>query len=219
MSFFAVHVLFWNQYTYLYINLRRSRDVFVPSFVCSFICYPRFSSLWPAFTLTVHINALYIESVHGREDHATWINSIPLKIATLLALQTLKWAYTFGTIRFSGAWRAGHFGAWPLPYGMSVQAPIRISNSLLLTSLITISRGWLATASERTASCIKYKFICFTIDQDSKRHGFIFLILSWQLYIGPMSRPIIKGCLVLTDIWSVLWAHTNVKIECSLCLA
>ena len=43
---------------YLYINLRRSHDVFVPSFIPSFVCYPCFSSLWPAFTLTVHINAL-----------------------------------------------------------------------------------------------------------------------------------------------------------------
>ena len=45
--------------------------MFVLSFVCSFVRSPRFSSLWPAFTLTVHINALYNESVHGREEHAT----------------------------------------------------------------------------------------------------------------------------------------------------
>ena len=38
-----------------------------------------FSSLWAAFTLTVHINALYNESKHGKEEHATWINMIPLK--------------------------------------------------------------------------------------------------------------------------------------------
>ena len=36
--------------------------------------------------LTVHINALYNESVHGMEEHATLINAIPLKIATLLNL-------------------------------------------------------------------------------------------------------------------------------------
>ena len=31
-----------------------------------------FSSLWAAsFMLTVHINALYNESVHGKEEHAT----------------------------------------------------------------------------------------------------------------------------------------------------
>ena len=30
-----------------------------------------FSSLWPAFTLTVHINALYNESIYGKEEHAT----------------------------------------------------------------------------------------------------------------------------------------------------
>ena len=30
-----------------------------------------FSSLWAAFMLTVHINALYNESVHGNEEHAT----------------------------------------------------------------------------------------------------------------------------------------------------
>ena len=41
-----------------------SRDVFVPSSVPSF-------ALQFAFMLTVHINALYNESVHGREEHAT----------------------------------------------------------------------------------------------------------------------------------------------------
>ena len=30
-----------------------------------------FSSLWAAFTPTVHINALYNERVHGKEEHAT----------------------------------------------------------------------------------------------------------------------------------------------------
>ena len=30
-----------------------------------------FSSLWAAFSLTVHINALYNESIHGKEEHAT----------------------------------------------------------------------------------------------------------------------------------------------------
>ena len=59
------------QITSIYIILRRLRDVFVPSFVSLFVCYPRFSSLWPAFMLTVHINALYNECVHGREEHAT----------------------------------------------------------------------------------------------------------------------------------------------------
>ena len=29
-----------------------------------------FSSLWAAFTPTVHINALYNESIHGKEEHA-----------------------------------------------------------------------------------------------------------------------------------------------------
>ena len=49
--------------SHLYIILRRLRDVFVPSFVPLFVCYPRFSSLWPAFMLTVHINAFYNECV------------------------------------------------------------------------------------------------------------------------------------------------------------
>ena len=30
-----------------------------------------FSSLWAAFTLSVHINALYNESIHGKEELAT----------------------------------------------------------------------------------------------------------------------------------------------------
>ena len=54
-----------------YINLRRSRDVFVLSFVCSLITLASSSSLWPAFTLTVLINAIYNESVRGMEEHAT----------------------------------------------------------------------------------------------------------------------------------------------------
>ena len=57
---------------YLYINLRRSRDgTPVRSSVIRAAVRVPFSSLWPAFTLTVHINALYNESVHGREEHAT----------------------------------------------------------------------------------------------------------------------------------------------------
>ena len=90
------------------------------SFLRLFVCYPCFSLLWPAFTLTVHINALCNESVHGREEHATCNNSIPLKIATLLTLQPLNGPILSGlmcslyprriaTIRFSGAWRAGRF--------------------------------------------------------------------------------------------------------------
>ena len=59
---------------YLYINLSRSCDVIVLSFlclfvclfVCSFLCSPGFSSLWPAFMLNVHINALYTESVEEK---------------------------------------------------------------------------------------------------------------------------------------------------------
>ena len=92
---------------------------FLRFFVCLFVCYPSFSSLWPAFTLTVYINALYNESVHGREEQATWINLIPLKLATLLTLQTLNWDYTFGTdVLIVSAtsrhhsvlrWRAGRF--------------------------------------------------------------------------------------------------------------
>ena len=91
----------------------------VRSFVCSFVTLASFSSLWPAFTLNLRIISLYNESVHGREENATWINSIPLKIATLLTLQTLKWVYSFATDvlivsatsrHYSVTWRAGRFG-------------------------------------------------------------------------------------------------------------
>ena len=30
-----------------------------------------FSSLWAAFTRSVHINALYNESIHGKDEHAS----------------------------------------------------------------------------------------------------------------------------------------------------
>ena len=35
------------------------------------------------FTLAVHKNALYNERVHGKEEHATSINTIPLQISHL----------------------------------------------------------------------------------------------------------------------------------------
>ena len=50
------------------------------SFVAAVRPSDSFSSLWAAFMLTVDINALYNESVHGKEEHATLINKIPLKI-------------------------------------------------------------------------------------------------------------------------------------------
>ena len=39
-----------------------------------------FSSLWPAFTLTVHINALYNENVQRQEQHSSGINTITQNI-------------------------------------------------------------------------------------------------------------------------------------------
>ena len=62
-------------YHHLYINLRRSRDVFVRGDRTYAVRGGRpldsFSSLWVAFTLTVHINALYNERIHEKEEHAT----------------------------------------------------------------------------------------------------------------------------------------------------
>ena len=65
---------------HLYINLRRSRDC-LRAFVCScvrveFALFDSFGSLWAAFTLTVHINALYNESVQRQEQHSRGINTI-----------------------------------------------------------------------------------------------------------------------------------------------
>ena len=79
-------------------NLRRSNDVFVPSFVLSFVrLLPSLQFVLASFYADCPHKPLHYESVHGREEHATSINSNPLKIATLLNLQILKWAYTFGT--------------------------------------------------------------------------------------------------------------------------
>ena len=50
---------------------------FIRAAVCSEVIRPygrpsdSFSSLWAVFLLTVHINALYNESIHGKEEHAT----------------------------------------------------------------------------------------------------------------------------------------------------
>ena len=40
---------------HLYINLRRSRDVFVPLFVRSFVTFYSFSSLWASVTLCTYV--------------------------------------------------------------------------------------------------------------------------------------------------------------------
>ena len=61
------------------IHLRRSHDGAVFACVClrACVCSAPFSSLWSVFTLTVHINALYNESVHRKEQRTSVINTIP----------------------------------------------------------------------------------------------------------------------------------------------
>ena len=118
--------------------------MFVRSFLSLFVCYPRFIQ----FALASFFADCPHKRIRGREEHATWINTIPLKIATLLNLQTLKWAYSFGTDVLIVSATSRHYSvlgrlahrtllAWPHRYGMSVQAPIRPSNSLLLTSRVS----------------------------------------------------------------------------------
>ena len=48
---------------HLYINLRRSCD-----------CLWMWNSFWAAFTQNAHINALYNEIIHGKEEHACNLN-------------------------------------------------------------------------------------------------------------------------------------------------
>ena len=59
----------------MYLYLRRSRDVFVRGSRTYTVRGGRpsdsLSSLWAAFMLTVHLNALYNEIIHGKEEHAT----------------------------------------------------------------------------------------------------------------------------------------------------
>ncbi len=61
--------------------------VCVRAFMHSCVTLAPFGSLWPAFTLTVHINALYNESVHRKEQHTTYDS---VKIATLLPLEIFE---------------------------------------------------------------------------------------------------------------------------------
>ena len=49
----------------------------VSSFVWSSGVSATFSSIWPAFTLTVNINALYNEFIQRQEQHTRGINTIP----------------------------------------------------------------------------------------------------------------------------------------------
>ena len=62
-----------------HLHLRKLRDgtVFVRAFVRLYVTLAPFSSLWSAFTLTVHINALYNESVHRQKPHTSGIDMIP----------------------------------------------------------------------------------------------------------------------------------------------
>ena len=43
----------------------------------------------------------YNERVHRKEQRSCGINTLPLKIATLLTLETLKWEYSFATAVFT----------------------------------------------------------------------------------------------------------------------
>ena len=64
----------------LYIHLRRSRNGASVRPCVRASVHPcvrvSFSSLWAAFTLTVHINALYNESVQRQEQHSSGMNTI-----------------------------------------------------------------------------------------------------------------------------------------------
>ena len=63
----------------VYIIYKFKKVTWLPSFMAEFLRggVPSFGLLHSlqfalaSFTLTVHINALYNESVHGREEHAT----------------------------------------------------------------------------------------------------------------------------------------------------
>ena len=62
------------RFIFYIINLGKSRDAFVAQFLRSPVRAWRpdsFISLWAAFTLTVHINSLNNESIHGKEEHAS----------------------------------------------------------------------------------------------------------------------------------------------------
>ena len=78
---------------YLYINVRSRDGTFMrPSGVqAAGGGGDSFSLLWTGFTLTVHINALHNESVHGKEEHATWIDTDPLEISHLFAFTVSNW--------------------------------------------------------------------------------------------------------------------------------
>ena len=67
--------------------------VSVRAFVCSCVTLAPFSWIWPAFSLTVHINALYNESVYRQEHHTIGIKTYDSvnNIATFLPLEYLKW--------------------------------------------------------------------------------------------------------------------------------
>ena len=74
--------------TWWYVRLKRR-----PCGVRSGGILDSFCSLCKSFTLTVHINALCNESVHGKDEHATWINTIPLKISHLFAFSvSSRWS-------------------------------------------------------------------------------------------------------------------------------
>ena len=81
-----------NSYVHLYINLRRARDshhswqpmCVWSSFVAAGAAVRRINSLrFGQLLRWLSTNALYNERIHGKEEHASWINTIPLKISHL----------------------------------------------------------------------------------------------------------------------------------------
>ena len=80
--------------TYLYINLRRSRDgAFVRVCVrsCVIVTLDSFSSLWAAFTLCTSTHCQYNEIVHRKQQHTSGIIHVyffePMKSTRLACLR------------------------------------------------------------------------------------------------------------------------------------
>ena len=128
-----------------------------------------FSSLWAAFTLNFHINALHNERVHGKEKHTTWINTIPLKILHLLAFSVSnRWSQcdSLACLRLDSRYNislfdSNHFIGDTSPLFARKLLPIcacSISANSTIIGYFSDCLDRLAMARERTSSIYKIHF-------------------------------------------------------------
>ncbi len=164
---------FDNIFISIFINLRRSCDCLLilvvwvcvfsaRVFVCARACVCQiiasFSSLWTAVTLCTSTHCQYKYRVHRKEQHASWTNTIPLKMSHLLPFSFAKRGinvtdvFTFGKSITIILLDRNHFN---YPRHVATVLCTKLERKVVHTLLsVSDCLGQLAIATERTSNYI-----------------------------------------------------------------